>query len=113
MTFGIYIYSLAGLLIVVLLCRGGSRGGAKGAMAPPPLEGGGAKGGGGGAKGRCMILTKMTLENMSDVPQICSGTLRIAPRALSFQNFLGGVPPNPPTGNIGGEPLHQLCCQYS
>ena len=43
-----------------------------------------------------MILTKMTLENISDVPQICSGTLRIAPRALNFQNVLGGGPPNPP-----------------
>ena len=39
----------------------------------------------------------MTLENISDVPQICSGTLRIAPRAL---NFLGGgqTPPPPPYG---------------
>ena len=38
-----------------------------------------------------MILTKMSLENISDVPQICSGTLRIAPRALNFENF-----PKPP-----------------
>ena len=70
---------------------------------PPPgggVPGGGGApgGGGGGAKGRCMILTKMTLENISDVPQICSGTLRIAPRALNFQNFLGGGPTNPPYG---------------
>ena len=39
-----------------------------------------------------MILTKMTLENISDVPHICSGTLRIAPRAVNFQNFRGGAP---------------------
>ena len=81
--------------------QGRIQGGCQGTP-PPPLEGGGCRGGGGGAKGRCMILTKMTLENMSDVPQICSGTLRIAPRALNFQNFLGGGPPNPPTGSIGG-----------
>ena len=37
----------------------------------------------------------MTLENISDVPQICSGTLRITPRALNFQNFLGGGPKPP------------------
>ena len=39
-----------------------------------------------------MILTKMTLENIYDVPQICSGTLRIAPRALHFPNSF----PKPP-----------------
>ena len=45
-----------------------------------------------------MILTKMTLENISDVPQICSGTLRIAPRALNFQHFLGELaPPSVPS----------------
>ena len=45
-----------------------------------------------------MILTKMTLENISDVPQICSGTLRIAPRALNFLNLRRGghwAPPPP------------------
>ena len=53
-----------------------------------------------------MILTKMTLENISDVPQICSGTLRIAPRALNLQNFLGGGPPKPPYGEgATGPPL--------
>ena len=30
-----------------------------------------------------MILTKMTLENSSDVPQICSGTLRIIKMILT------------------------------
>ena len=49
---------------------------------PPPGGGGGVPRGGGGRQGEVMILTKMTLENISDVPQICSGTLRIAPRAL-------------------------------
>ena len=101
------------LTYICMLCTGG---GSRGVPRVPwggRVPRGGGAGGGGGAKGRCMILTKMTLENMSDVPQICSGTLRIAPRALNFQNFLGGGPPNPPTWRIGGEPLHQLCCQYS
>ena len=48
-----------------------------------------------------MILTKMTLENISDVPQICSGTLRIAPRALNFLNFLSKPPPPPPPRSGG------------
>ena len=32
-----------------------------------------------------------------EVPKICSGTLRIAPRALHFLNFLGGDAPKPPS----------------
>ena len=41
----------------------------------------------------------MALENISNVPQICPGTLRIALRALQFPNFLlrrGGPLPPPP-----------------
>ena len=33
----------------------------------------------------------MTLENISNVPQIYSGTLRIAPRALQFLNYGEGA----------------------
>ena len=105
------LYCLAG---TGLVAQGRIQGGCQGCHGTPPPWRGGAKGG--GAKGRCVILTKMTLENISDVPQICSGTLRIAPRALNFLHFLGGGPPNPPppsTEGIGGEPLHQLCCQYT
>ena len=39
----------------------------------------------------------MALENMYNVPEVCSGMLRIAPRALQILNFLGGGPPNPPS----------------
>ena len=37
----------------------------------------------------------MALENISYVPEVCSGMLRIAPRALHIQHFLGGCPPSP------------------
>ena len=37
----------------------------------------------------------MALEYISNVPHIYTGTLRIAPRALKFLNFLGADPPNP------------------
>ena len=32
----------------------------------------------------------MALENISNVPEVCSGMLRIAPRAHHIQNFLEG-----------------------
>ena len=38
----------------------------------------------------------MALENIYNVPEVCSGMLRIAPRALQILHFLGGGPPNPP-----------------
>ena len=84
-------------------------------MAPPPPPGGGVPGGGapggGGAKGRCMILTKMTLENMClRSAQVPSESLQ---EHLIFKIFLGEAPQTPHTGSIGGEPLHQLCCQYT
>ena len=34
----------------------------------------------------------MALENISNVPEVCSGMLRIAPKTLHIQNFLGGGP---------------------
>ena len=56
----------------------------------------------------------MALENISNVPQICSGTLRIAPRALQFLNCLR-VPPNPAPylppirlRRLGGTSCHPL-----
>ena len=38
----------------------------------------------------------MALENIYNEPAVCSGILRIAPRALQIQNVLGG-PPKPPS----------------
>ena len=38
----------------------------------------------------------MAIENISNVPEVCSGMLRIAPRALHIPHSLGGGPPNPP-----------------
>ena len=43
-----------------------------------------------------MFLSKCTLKNIYNTPQICSGMLKIAPKALHFQKFLRGGPPNPP-----------------
>ena len=45
----------------------------------------------------------MALENIY-VPQICSCTLRIAPRALQFLNFLGGDPKPPIYGAAATAP---------
>ena len=44
-----------------------------------------------------MFLSKCTLKNIYNTPQICSGMLKIAPKALHFLTFLGGGPPKPPT----------------
>ena len=45
-----------------------------------------------------VFLIKWPLKNISNVPEIYSGMLRIVPRALHIQNFLGGgqTPPPPP-----------------
>ena len=40
-----------------------------------------------------MFLSKFTLKNMYNIPQICSGMLKIAPKAL---HFLKSPPPPPP-----------------
>ena len=37
-----------------------------------------------------MFLSKFTLKNMCNTPQICSGMLKIAPKALHFLKNLGG-----------------------
>ena len=37
----------------------------------------------------------MTLENISNVPEVCSGMLRIALRALHIPKFLRGGPQTP------------------
>ena len=39
----------------------------------------------------------MALENIYNVPEVCSGLIRIAPRPLQIPIFLGGGPPNPPS----------------
>ena len=44
-----------------------------------------------------MFLSKCTLKNIYNTPQIFSGMLKIAPKALHFLKFLGGGPiPDPP-----------------
>ena len=37
----------------------------------------------------------MALENIYNVLEVCSGMLRIAPRALQILNFLGEAPQTP------------------
>ena len=43
-----------------------------------------------------MFLSKCTLKNIYNTPQICSGMLKIAPKALHFLKFLGGHSSPPP-----------------
>ena len=57
-----------------------------------------------------MFLSKCTLKNIYDTPQICSGMLKIAPKALHFQkkNWGRANPPPPPprrTGHSNPPPL--------
>ena len=52
-----------------------------------------------------MFLSKCTVKNIYDTPQICSGMLKIAPKALHFLKFLGGGSPNaPPPRRMGNSP---------
>ena len=52
----------------------------------------------------------MALENISNVPQVL---LRIAPRALHIQIFLGGRPPKPPARTFPLRRLRRLCAYVS
>ena len=65
-----------------------------------------------GHKGK--YFQKCTLKNIYNTPQICSGMLKIARKALHFLKFLGGAPPPPPrrTGH-SPPPLPYLPCGVS
>ena len=51
-----------------------------------------------------MFLSKCTLKNIYNTPQIFSGMLKIAPKALHFLKFLGGGPTPPPPPKNGSQP---------
>ena len=53
-----------------------------------------------------IYCNKIALENISNVPDVCSGMLRIG--ALQLQHFLGGRPPNPPP-YLPPRRLRRLC----
>ena len=51
-----------------------------------------------------MFLSKCTLKNIYNTPQICSGMLKIAPKALHFLKFLGEGQTPPPPRRTGHSP---------
>ena len=51
-----------------------------------------------------MFLSKCTLKNIYYTPQIFSGMLKIAPKALHFLKFLGVGPTPPPPRRTGHSP---------
>ena len=51
----------------------------------------------------------MALENISNLPDVCSGMLRIAPRPLQIINFLAGGPPTPPPPPRTFPPSRTFC----
>ena len=59
-----------------------------------------------------MFLSKCTVKNIYNTPQIFSGMLKIAPKALHFLNFLGGraIPPPPPKNGSHPLPFPYLPC---
>ena len=68
-----------------------------------------------------MFLSKFTLINIYNTPRICSGMLKIAPKALHFLQFppppqeraTAPPPPPPPTFPTASHPVYYSTQNYS